>query len=640
MLGLKLVGEARPVTSSAIAKATGDRLAALPGPYIQLMTAWGPGRLCNVIEFPDPTADAGRFRYLQYRLRVDGAARRLAGAWAALSDAELQHGVVLGVDRRGLAIFARSASALVALHPAGFVLELGSFEELVGKFLLGGQLVLTQHAYFEKHVRAEWKWAVKYSRLHEDNDLGVPAIYATEALTRDELIEAWTAGDEARSDAALHRVLQADVTGYALIDLLHFLASPAAASIPGEIRATYADQLFRMARRRMPDLVPELPIREIRIALGKGELAPEQLARVAAMIDPPGGIFLGDSDTTEVALLEQLASTPNDEAARLVYADHLEEQGSMERAEALRGDVSFCVAPLADADQRGFVAPPDLEPIDGGERIRAHIVRWHAEDPAFSIDPAIARIDALHPTARQGYEILFEIWTRHHFTYSTHRASARQHLLREVRDAWPQLAIALRSGHRSSALALLVEGDVREMAPFILSLIRRPGPEATESWQVELADVYVQFARITKDLFAELVPYFAADATVQPIHQPHGSVPVLRATAFRFLRDFGTDDRVFEGALRYFCEAHPFSERILRKRKTDPRIRKVLGEQLAAEEKTSLKDGGRKLVYSPELGLLARYLAKLGDARAKEISERYKKFKRFSVDYQERDRDE
>jgi hypothetical protein len=172
----------------------------------------------------------------------------------------------------------------------------------------------------------------------------------------------------------------------------------------------------------------------------------------------------------------------------------------------------------------------------------------------------------------------------------------------------------------------------------VLPILRHPG-SSTASWQLELAEAYLELGKVTKALCDELVPYFAADATVQPIHQPRTwplDVPHLRAIAFRFLVGFGADDRVFEGALRFFCEGHPYSERILHKRRTEPRVRQVLGEQLAAEDKKSLR-GGRNVVYTPELGLLSRYLAKLGDAQAKEISERYKKFKR-SLDNQGRDR--
>jgi uncharacterized protein (TIGR02996 family) len=623
-----------------LSAAAGDPLDVLPGEYVELMTTWGPGRLCDVLELPDPTAPAGRFRHLQQRLRVEGAARHLAGAWAALSAAELRRGVVLGTDRRGLAVLARSPSSLVLLHPSGRLVELGSFEAFVRRFLRGGQLALTHASCFESAAR-NWAWSTVYDDLPQRNDLGVPATYVTDAPPpRAELLDAWAAGDEAEADAALARVLEAEVAGYALTELLYFLASPGAAYVPAEIRATYADQLYRAARRRLPDLVLELPIREIRVALGKGELAPALLARVAAIVERPDGIFVGEPDAAERALLESLAGEPSDAAARSVYADHLEERGALARAEALRAETAH-VAPLPDAAARGFVAPPELDPVDGAARLRERVARWRAEDPAFSTGAALARIDALHPAARQGYEVLLELASGGGGWGLGRRAvEARGHLAREIADAWPQLALALR-GHRApAALGVLRDARVRDAAPFLLSLLRRPSAACSESWQLQLADAYLELGRVTKALREELIPYLAADAQLQPIHQPRRpglGVPLLRAIAFRVLVDAGADDRVFEGALRFFCDAHPYSERILRKRKTDPRVRQVLGEQLAAEDKKSLRDGGRRLVYTPKLGLLARYLAKLGDPEAQALFDRYKKFKRFS-DNQGRER--
>src|SRR5689334_2883970 len=386
VLGLSLVGTARSLARE-IAEVAGERLDVLPGAYVDLMTAWGPGRLCDVIELPDPTAPAGRFRQLQQRLQVEGAARHLAGAWGALSDAELRRGWVLGVDRRGLALFARSATSVVLLHPAGYVLELGSFEDLVRKFLLGGRLVLTHSACFESAAR-DWRWAMERSGFPQRNDLGVPARYVTDAPPpRAELLDAWAAGDEEAADAALARVLEAEVTGYAMTELFYFLASPDAAHVPAEIRATYADQLFRAARRRLPDLVPDLPIRDLRIALGRGELAPELLAQAAQMCEQPDGIFIGEPDAAELAFLETLAREPSDDAARAVYADHLEERGALDRAATLRAEAAH-VEPLPDAAARGFVAPPDLAPVDGAARLRERVAQWAAEDPACSLDAA------------------------------------------------------------------------------------------------------------------------------------------------------------------------------------------------------------------------------------------------------------
>jgi uncharacterized protein (TIGR02996 family) len=372
------------------------------------------------------------------------------------------------------------------------------------------------------------------------------------------------------------------------------------------------------------------------------------------MVERADGIFLGEPAATERALLETLAREPSDDAARAGYADHLEERGELARAEVLRAEAAHA-PPLPDAAERGFVAPPDLPPIDGPARIRERVELWAAADPGFSLEEALAQIDALHPVARQGYELLLaQVAGRSAWSLSHRAPAAHGHLVREIADAWPQLALALRTSGAPAVLAILREARVRQAAPFVLSILRHPGGSASgessrspaayyeEPWSLQLAGAYLELGRVTKALREELVPYLAAGAKLQPIHEPraeHTGVATLRAIAFRFLADAGADDRVFEGALRFFCEGHPYSERILRKRRTDPRVRQVLGEQLAAEEKKSLRDGGRQLVYSPELGLLARYLARLGDPHAKELAARYQKFRRLWLGG-ERDRHE
>jgi uncharacterized protein (TIGR02996 family) len=612
MLGLSIVGLPRPVPPGGLP-------AGVPEGYRRLMTEWGPGALCSVLELPDPTGP--RFRYLQHRLRVEGAMRRASGMWGALSDDALRGGVVLGVERTGLAVLARGPEDLVVLHPNGYVLAIGAFEDLVGKFLLGGQLVKARESAFNEYT--DWAWVARYGTFHEANDLGVPRHHVVaDPAPRRELYAAWAAGDEATADAALAKVLAHEVTADALADLMHHLASPNA--YPRDVRATYVDQLFRMARRRVPDLVPDLPIRQIRIALGEGELPAEHLASITALVRRPAGIFVDELDATEAALLEQVAEDASAEGARLVYADHLEAQGELQRAEALRAEAGG--APLAGAAERGFIAPMGFPVVDGPAIIREHLARWRAEDPGCSIDAAVAHVEALHPMARQGYELLLAMHRRRR-RFPDGSAPAEL-LQRELRDAWPQLALALRGEDARDALAILVAARTREAAPFVLSCLRRPS-EAAGMWSdrpAALADAYLQLAKVTRDLRDELAAHLTDEAP-----------PAMRAAALRMLVGFGDDPRVFEGALRFFCEGHPFTERILRKRKTEPRVREVLGAQLAAEESRALQDGGRRLSYSPELGLLARYLAKLGDAHAQELHERYKKFKRWA-DYVPRER--
>jgi uncharacterized protein (TIGR02996 family) len=612
MYGLTLLGDPHPLSPRALSDALAQDHARVPTSYLKLLATWGPGWLCNVFELPDPTDPNGRFRHLQDVLHVEAVAQRRDGAWPQLSELELAQGVVLGVDRRGFAILTRSATELALLHPRGMVFTVGSFDDLVRNALLGGALLATQRARIRDVCHDDLTQGWRH------NLLGVPSIYLTDGdLPRADLLAAWVAGDEAAADAALARVLETEVAMYALMELLHHLASPAAADISASIRASYADQLYRMAHRRLPELVPGLPIREIRDALGKGELAPGLLAQVAAILEPPAGSFVGQPSRTERALLATVAAEPSDTATRIVYADQLEQLGAVARAEAVRGEA---LVPLADAVERGFIAPPRLGPIDATARIRERIECWRAADPSVDIDALVAKIDRLHPTARAGYEILIAQLSDVGHDHRT----AGAHLVREIRDAWPQLALALRSSDGTlarTAIEVLIRAKARDAAPFLRSLLRHPARPGT---YLRAADGFARLGKVTQDVCEELAPHLAPDATVRAGLEQIG-IDTVRRAAFRLLHDFGHDDRVFEGALRWFCEEHPHTERVLRKRRTEPRVGAVLGERLAAEEARSLKNGGR---FSSELGLLARYLSKLGDAHATEILDRYQQAQR------------
>jgi uncharacterized protein (TIGR02996 family) len=593
--GLTLLGDARPIEADALASVLGERRAVLPDGYVQLMTRWGPGWLCGVFELPDPSQPDGRFDLLQDTLRVRGLALRRSGQWAQLAEDELERGVVLGVDRFGRALFARTATDLVLLRPGGDVKPIGTFEELMASYLLGSDPRESPMSH-----RAEWDVEL---------DVGVPPLYITTrwGAARAGFLEALASGDEERADAALQSVIAAEVALFALLELASHLAGPGGKHLAPELRASYAEQCFRMAKRRAPGVVGDAPIREIRLVLASGtELTPE-LSERATLLERPVGIFVGSVDPTERSLLDALAAQPDDVGTRLVYADHLEQRGELARAEALRAEASTA-APLADARERGFVAPPGFSPVDGAAQLREHLERWRADDPETSLDALVAHIEALHPTARQGYAMLLAQSDSWQFA-----APAVAHLAREIGDVWPQLVLAIRSPHAGLAVQLLVRGKVRKAAPFLLAALRRP----SESVTVLLAAAYAQLGKIDQALVDEFLPYFEPDAG-----------PAQREAAFVLLKDSAADDRVFEGYLRYFCDAHPHSEHALKKRRKDPRILPALHEALDREEKASLRDG-RNLAYTTSYGRLAKYLSRLGDARGKEASKRYQRFSRW-----------
>ena len=593
MLGLTVHGEPRPIDAGAIANALGARFAVLPENYLQLMTRWGAGWLCGVFELPDPSEPTGRFDLFGDSLRVNGPAQRRAGQWAQLADDELARGVVLGVDRYGRALFAVSPAELVLLAPNGTVRRLGTFERVISHYLLApeprdgplGQLY-------------EWNVAL---------DVGVPALHIPRfGAERIELRAALAADDEDAADAALQRVLGAEVALFALLELAAELAGPASQPLPRELRASYLDQCLRMAKRRAPGVVKDTPIRELRTALEAGELAPALLAQ-ATVLAAPAGMFVATMDATERALLDELAARPDDAATRLVYADHLEARGDVVRAEELRAEAS-AAPPLPNARERGFIAPPGLPPINVAMRIRTHAARWRADDPTTSIEPLLAHVAGLHPTARQGYELLAA-----QLDHWQHGAAASQHLLRELPDAWPQLVLGLREPRASPQL--LVDNRIMEAAPYLLAIALRP---SAETRRVAMAEAFLELGgELDAALVEQLLPHTRADAE-----------PGLRAVAFVLLRDSAADDRVFDAYLAGFCEAHPHSEHALKKRRKDPRVLETLLAALTREEDASLADG-RHLRYTPEYGILAKYLSRLGNARGREASKRFQQRSRW-----------
>ncbi|MDB4953937.1 MAG: hypothetical protein JWO36_1506 [Myxococcales bacterium] len=618
MNGVTLRGNARPVAMSALA----EQVSAWPRLYIELMAHWGPGVLCGVFELPDPTSP--EFGVLQNKLRVQGVALRGSGHWATLGDRELGGGVVLGVDRHGLAAVALTPDNVVLLHPRGHVLPIGTFDRLI-PFVLDRGLT---HSFLVDY---------KLSSLLVDDetdalDLGAPALYiAQPGLARRAFLDALAARDEAAADSNFAELLTTEVALYALLELLELLGGPRGASVTPELRATYAEQCYRMAKRRAPALLVDVPIREIkRVLAGGSELSPE-LVKSLTVLQPPAGIFVGEIDPREAALLDSLVAEPDDPATRLVYADHLEERGDVARADAVRAEILH--GPLTDAEKRGFLASPNRPTLDSAAQLRDHAARWHAEDPATSIDPLLDRIHKLHPIARHGYALL-----RSQLSPWGGDTEVDGHLAREIADAWPQIVLGLRGAAYARALQLLIDGAVHEAAPFLMSLLRHPSPGDEPATHRSIADAYVHLADVGADLVEEWLPYLAGDAPVLPIHAPRDSAlgpTLLREVAFCLLQNAGGDERVFTAFIEHFCAAHPYSEHALKKRRDDPRVIAMLREVLAREEKRSLRDG-KHVTYSPCYGHSARFLARLGDEHGKQAADRYKRFARWG---QSRDRD-
>ena len=573
MQGLALVGEPRPVVLDDIT----DRL---PADYVTLMQTWGAGMFLGRFELPDPSERDGRFELFQAQFKARAPSEIVAGRWGQLTDDDVAHGIVLGVDTRGAALVGLGPERLVWLAVTGEVIELRGLEGVV------------------RRVRDHW-----------EGDPLAPQTHVTEPSQRPELYAALEAGDEAAADRAVARILETEHPVDAQLAIAHHLATTS--GIANELRAAYAEQCLRVAKRKS-DRVEALDIRGIRDALKRGSVPPELLAPLTELAVAKG-IFAGSGDRTELALLEELAAHPDDAATRLVLADHLESRGELERAEALR-HAQALGSPLPDAAERGFVAPRGTKPVDGAATLAGYIERWRTDDPGTDIAPLVAALDALHPQERQGYVMLLVTAAGGHYT-------SEPFLVKAIDHTWPLLVLSLRSSERPAALRLLVTTKTKAAAPFLLAIVRNPSPATYRAWSYERDDIAIAFGdvggKLAKAEVDELVQWLAPDA-------PKARVEL----AARLLVGWGRDDRVFEGYLRHFCDAHPFSVTALSKRRKEPRVVEVLSAAFAREEAGALR--GNVLCYSKDYGLLSAYLKKLGVAGAKEAHERYRKNARMN----------
>lgn len=568
MFGLTLVGEARPVEL--------DDVSRFPGDYVALVQSWGPGQLLSCLELPDPTQAGGQFALLQARFRVQAPVERNAGRWPHLGDDEIARGVVLGVDTRGNALVGLGPTSVWRLHNDGTI---GSFGGLV-------------------HV---------VERMRADDPL-MPALHVTEPSRRPAFFAALAAGDDAAADVALGRVLEIEHPVDAPLALAYELAT-AHEAIDRERRASYVDQLLRMAKRKRGVRIKAIDVRAIRAALAAGELPPALRAPLEAIV-VAGGMFAGHGDRVELALLEEAAG--GDGTARAVLADHFDDLGDAGRAEAMRAAPP--VPPLPDAAERGLLPLPGARPV--ANTIRNYVAAWARDSPAMNVAPLVAAIDALHPQERTGYAMLLDACKG--FIADETRAIYEGHLTREIAKAWPLLVLALRSHERKYACEVLVAARAKPAAPFLLDAIRHAS-DVYDISRIHLAEAFARLdVRLEPAELAEFLPWLSHDAGVDAVK-----------IAARLLVHSAGDDRVFEAYLANFCDGHPFSVQALTRRRREPRVVEVLRAQFAREEAGALK-GGRILSYSKSYGLLSAYLKKLGVPGMAEAHERYRKNARMN----------
>lgn len=577
----------------------------VPPAYGDLVATWGPGWLGDVFELPL----GPRLVALNDAWRVHGPRKRAAGHWPQIGEDEAPKVSILGVARNGLAVAARADASVVLLHPKGHVIPCGSFEELVANMTRDlapeartwrtpkNPIAVAREHYFEGRKRPA---GASDERLH------APSIYVTEAAPhRARILEALAADDEPAADAIFAEMLGVTMPLYTLSELMVDLSRTELA-----LRQSWIDQAYRLLKRRVPGIGEEISPKE-----GRG-------LEVHSLREAPAGIFV-DLDDVEATFLRALVAAPDDEATLAVYADHLEARGRLDRADGLRRPV---VAALADAAERGFVPPLGVKPVDGAAFVAGLLETWKAEDPSADTRELAERIGALHPGEREGYALLVSQLRGDEREPNVQQAMT--HLLRERGRAWPMLVLALRAPRLSLVVELFREAPPSEALWWLLSICRHPSEHLRAYLVEDLALVYAENAAVDLSKVEDFVPYLDPSTTaVLEVHRPRPpslGLEVLREIAFRLLYRYPNDERIFAGYLHFFADAAPWSEEVMRKRKKDPRIIPALRVQLAEEERGALRaQTSRSVEYRPQFGVLARYLARLGDEEGKAARDRF-----------------
>ncbi|MEO8702996.1 MAG: hypothetical protein ABI867_23320 [Kofleriaceae bacterium] len=548
-------------------------VAKLPPDYLQLITSWGPGRARGHLDFLDPRDPGGEFAIAQERFRLHAPHMIAVGTWSTLQPIDAEDGAVIGRYRNGAILVASPRAGLVSLAPRG-----------------NGQWSTSLDELFRHHLRVP-------------GPPPLPDTYSTQPAPRAELFAALAAGDEPLADQLLAAI--AETAGaWTVLEVAHDLAFDAS-TIAMPLRAAYFAQCVRYAKRSDGDRLEPLPVRAIAEALAAGSLSPDHLAQVraCAYIESP---ISGAYDAIERELTAQIRVNPRDRHACSVLADHLEARGQLLRAALVREQSESL--PLAEVLERGLVARSS---VDAEAELAAWITAWHSDDPDAPIEPVVAAAMALQKQHRKAI-----------VAWLAARENAK---LAADADAFPILVLALRSPYVDVSREVIVEIKATAAMPWLLRAIRRG---TRDRWggddREPLAVAHTELGKLTAAQVTELLAWLDDDDAR------------LRAPALCLLQKHGKDDRVFLAALAHFTDGHPYSERVIARRKTDPRVLPALLAHFARAERASLRDG-KHVAYTIEYRILSRYLARLGNERGRGAWERCKQMGRIDRAAQDRE---
>ena len=378
-------------------------------------------------------------------------------------------------------------------------------------------------------------------------------------------------------------------TVWGLLEIAYELSVPSA--ITADIRATYFDHCMRLVKRVDPDCIAELPLRAIRDEIAKtGALSVNHahLLHCTAYAPSP---FNGEMTQIERDLASQVLADPRDQTPCVALADHLETIGQEFRASLVREQAASLS--YVEVAERGL----EFRNVDGDKTIATWIEAWGADAPA----DVLSTVEPVPSQVRSAMVSWID-------------TASGDDIARLGKEPSASAVVVLglmspSTKHVRGCLRAIVQLSLASAGPHLLEAMRKnPRSETLEA----MASSYNEVARLSKNELANVLGWLESDA-----YQ-------LRRAACCLLQGSGKDDRVLEAMLTHFVDGHPYTERAIAKRKTDPRVIPALLAAFGRAEVASLKDG-RNLVYTTDYGVLSKYLAKLGNTRGKEAWERYKK---------------
>ena len=467
---------------------------------------------------------------------------------------------------------------------------------VIGRFRDGAVLVGVQARLVTllPNGKEEWQWTLKHT-IHwcagvESPKNKPPPTYCTALDNQPGVHAALADGDEELADACMGKLFERE-SAWGLLELASALAS---SSIPTTLRASYFDQCMRMVKRVDAECIAAFPLRAMRDELANtGTLSLDHARTLDHLAHAPSP-FNGEMTDIEQQLATEVIRNPRERAPCIVLADHLETLGQTLRASLVREQ--------AEAMSYDEVAERGLEfaDVDGDKTLAQWIAAWGAHAPA----ALTAVTDPIPSQVRSAIISWIERATPDNIARLAKEPASLAFVVLGLRSSKP--------AHITACARIITELGWKDAAHYLLDAMRACSNHALEDLAVAFHDV----GRLAATDLRDVLTWLESNALAR------------RRAACIVLQRSGKDDRVLEAMLTHFCDGHPYTERTIARRKTDPRVIPTLLAAFERAEAASLKDG-RTLVYTQDYGILSRYLAKLGNTRGKEAWERFKKMGRI-----------